>query len=465
MPFLDRKNKTSKAIVPLKESELQSWLKKQPKDTQNWVKDMGFSAKSGSLLAVSGKDGAADTFLYGMSEELDIYTFASLPQSLPENKGGYFIDRDLGKDDATLAAMGWEFGQYQFDEYKKTTNTAKPKQKLQWPKKADKDAVKTTTQAIFLIRDLINTPTNDMGPDNLEQICRELTKQFNAQSPKVIRGNDLLKENYPAIHAVGRASDKEPRLIDFTWGDEDAPKVTLVGKGVCFDTGGLNMKSGGNMALMKKDMGGAAHVLGLAQMIMASDLPVRLRVLVPAVENNIDGNAFRPSDVIDTRKGLSVEIGNTDAEGRLILADALAEACTEKPDLLMDFATLTGAARVALGPDIPPIFTNDDQTAEDLLEAADRTNDPVWRLPLWKKYEKMISSDIADVNNSGGSFAGAITAGLFLQKFVEKDIPWVHIDTYGWNPSAKPGSPKGGEAYAVRASFDMIKKRFGGPKK
>lgn len=464
MRFLDRKNKTSQAVLPVKESELQSWLKKQSQDTQNWVKTAGFSGKAGDLVAIPGKDGAVVTYLYGVSEEIDLYSFATLPQKLPENKGGYHLDGNLNKDEATLAAMGWEFGQYKFDKYKTSAKT--DDKKLVWPQNADKDAVTITTQAIFMIRDMINTPTNDMGPDDLEKICRDLTKQFNTQSPKVIRGDDLLKENYPAVHAVGRASNKEPRLIDFTWGDEDAPKVTLVGKGVCFDTGGLNIKSGAGMGLMKKDMGGAAHVLGLAQMIMASGLPVRLRVLVPAVENNIDGSAFRPSDVIETRKGLSIEIGNTDAEGRLILADALAEACSEKPDLLMDFATLTGAARVALGPDIPPIFSNDDKTAEDLQKSGEDTNDPVWRLPLWKQYEKMISSDIADLNNSGGSFAGAITAALFLQNFVEEDIPWVHIDTYGWNPSAKPGSPKGGEAYAIRASFDMIKKRFGsGPTK
>jgi leucyl aminopeptidase len=465
MNFLDRKGKTSRAVIPVKPSELKDWLKKQPEETQNWVASAGFSAKSGSVLPLPATDGKATSFLFGLPEENSIYSYSALPKNLPEHKDGYHIDRKMSKDEATEAAMGWAFGQYDFDRYKsKKTKTAQKENKLAWPANADQDMVNMTVKAIFLIRDLINTPTNDMGPDDLEKAARALTKQFNSESLKVIRGDDLLKENYPAVHAVGRASDKAPRLLDFSWGDEDAPKVTLVGKGVCFDTGGLNMKGGTNMALMKKDMGGAAHVLGLAQMIMEAGLPVRLRVLIPAVENNIDGNAFRPSDVIDTRKGISVEIGNTDAEGRLILADALAEACNDKPDLLIDFATLTGAARTALGPEIPPIFTNDDKTAKDFEAASTRTSDPLWRLPLWKNYESMIKSDIADVNNSGGSFAGAITAALFLQKFVEKDINWVHIDTYGWNPTSKPGSPKGGEAYAIRASFDMIKKRFGAKK-
>lgn len=462
MNFLDRKGKNTRAVIPVKASELKDWLKTQPAETQNWVAGAGFSAKSGQVLPLPAADGNTASFLFGLPEEDTIYSYAALPKNLPESKNGYYIDRSMSKDEATNAAMGWAFGQYDFDRYKsKKSNTAQKENKLVWPAGADKDTVNMTVKAIFLIRDLINTPTNDMGPEDLEKAARALTKEFNAESLKVIRGDDLLKENYPAVHAVGRASDKAPRLLDFSWGDEDAPKVTLVGKGVCFDTGGLNMKGGSNMALMKKDMGGAAHVLGLAQMIMAAGLPVRLRVLIPAVENNIDGNAFRPSDVIDTRKGITVEIGNTDAEGRLILADALAEACNDKPDLLIDFATLTGAARTALGPEIPPIFTNDDKTAKDFEAASARTNDPLWRLPLWKNYESMIKSDIADVNNSGGAFAGAITAALFLQKFVEKDINWVHIDTYGWNPTSKPGAPKGGEAYGVLASFDVIKKRYG----
>jgi len=471
MNFLDQKGKNSRAVIALKPSELKDWLKTQPAETQSWVTSAGFSAKKGSVLPLPATDGKASSFLFGLPEEDSLYSYSALPKNLPESKTGYYIERKMDKDEATGAAMGWAFGQYDFDRYKtKKNNTAQKENQLVWPAKADKDSVNMTVKAIFMIRDLINTPTNDMGPDDLEKFARALTKEFNGESLKVTRGDDLLKDNYPAIHAVGRASDKAPRLLDFSWGDKDAPKVTLVGKGVCFDTGGLNMKGGANMALMKKDMGGAAHVLGLAQMIMASGLPVRLRVLIPAVENNIDGNAFRPSDVIKTRKGISVEIGNTDAEGRLVLADALTEACNDKPDLLIDFATLTGAARTALGPEIPPIFTNDDKTARDFEAASARTNDPLWRLPLWKNYESMIKSDIADVNNSGGSFAGAITAALFLQRFVEKDINWVHIDTYGWNPTSKAGSPKGGEAYAIRASFDMIEKRFGtkkpgGPKK
>ena len=462
MHFIDKKNKTSKKIIPLTKTELKNWLKKQSDDTKAWIKNADFSADSGNIVAIPTKDGDVQ-YLYGLADEVGFYSYAALPQKLPNNKGGYFIERDMSKEEATIAAMGWEFGQYSFDKYK--SNSDSEVKKLLWPKGADKKTVEITTKAIFLIRDLINTPTNDMNPAELAKVARSLTKQFNAKMKKIITGDELLKENYPAIHAVGRASDSEPRLIDFTWGDEDAPKVTLVGKGVCYDTGGLNLKPGNSMALMKKDMGGAAHVLGLAQMIMEAGLPVRLRVLIPAVENSVSGNAMRPGDIISTRKGLSVEIGNTDAEGRLVLADALAEACTEKPDLLMDFATLTGAARVALGPELPPIFTNDDKLAEDLQKSAHKTEDPLWRLPLWKNYEKMLDSDIADTDNTGsGGMAGAITAALFLQKFIEEDIAWVHIDTYGWNPTPKAGRPKGGEAYAVRASFDMIKKRFGTPK-
>jgi leucyl aminopeptidase len=302
-----------------------------------------------------------------------------------------------------------------------------------------------------------------MLPDSLERAARAVASTFGAEV-RVIAGDELLSANYPMIHAVGRASTTAPRLIDFTWGQPSAPKVTLVGKGVCFDSGGLDLKPSSAMLLMKKDMGGAAVVLGLAQMIMAAKLPMRLRVLIPAVENAVSGNAFRPGDVLKTRKGISVEIGNTDAEGRLVLGDALTEAVSEEPALLIDCATLTGAARTALGPDLPAMFTDDETLARDLLAASENVHDPLWRLPLWRAYRKMIDSKIADINNAGDSpFAGAITAALFLKEFTkpkEGTRPWVHLDLYAWNPSERPGRPAGGEGMAIRALYDMISKRF-----
>jgi leucyl aminopeptidase len=320
--------------------------------------------------------------------------------------------------------------------------------------------VQSAAEAVYLVRDLVNTPSNDMGPAELAAAGKKLAGSFKG-STSVIIGEDLLKKNYPAIHAVGKGSPRAPRFVDIRWGNKKNPKVTLVGKGVCFDTGGLDIKPGNAMALMKKDMGGAAHVLGLARMIMAHNLPVNLRVLIPAVENSTDGNSYRPGDIIQTRKGLTIEIGDTDAEGRLVLADALAEACRDNPALIIDYATLTGAARVALGPDLPAMFTNNDRIAVELIDASMEVEDPLWRLPLWQPYKDNLASKIADSNNIGGSFAGAITAALFLEKFIERGIPWVHIDTYAWNNGNKPGRPEGGEALGMRAGFELIKKRFG----
>jgi leucyl aminopeptidase len=300
-----------------------------------------------------------------------------------------------------------------------------------------------------------------MGPAELAQAAQDLAAEFDA-AVEVIVGQDLLDRDYPAIHAVGRASPRAPRLIDLRWGNPEHPKVTIVGKGVCFDTGGLDLKPSSAMLIMKKDMGGAAHALALGRMIMMAGLPVRLRVLVPAVENVVSGDSFKPQDVLKTRKGLTVEVGNTDAEGRLILCDALAEADSEKPELLIDFATLTGAARVALGPDLPALMCNDDALANDLTEAGSAVDDPMWRLPLWAPYRKGLDSKVADINNvTTNGFAGAITAGLFLQEFVSKGTPWAHLDTYAWNGSARPGRPEGGEALGLRAAYAVIAKRFG----
>ncbi|MCK5620816.1 MAG: leucyl aminopeptidase family protein, partial [Alphaproteobacteria bacterium] len=322
--------------------------------------------------------------------------------------------------------------------------------------------VAAAATATSFVRDLINTPAADMGPADLAQAARELAGEFGADFTVTV-GDELIEQNYPAIHAVGRAAAVAPRLIDISWGDPSHPKVTLVGKGVCFDTGGLDLKPSRGMALMKKDMGGAAMVLGLARMIMMTGLPVRLRVLAPAVENSVSGNAMRPRDILRTRKGLTVEIGNTDAEGRLVLADALTEAMADKPDLLLDFATLTGAARGAVGTGIAAMFTPDDNLAEDLYRQGVAEDDPVWRLPLWKPYRRMIDSKVADINNAGDSpHAGAITAALFLAEFVDEGISWAHFDIMAWNPAARPGRPEGGEAMAMRAAFATIKDRYAG---
>jgi leucyl aminopeptidase len=311
-----------------------------------------------------------------------------------------------------------------------------------------------------MARDLITTPSADMGPAELAAAAQDLAKAHKARV-KVIVGDDLLKQNYPMIHAVGRASARAPRLIDLVWGSERDPKVTLVGKGVCFDTGGLDLKPSTGMLMMKKDMGGAATVLAVAAMVMAASLPVRLRVLIPAVENSVSGNAFRPMDVVPTRKGITVEIGNTDAEGRLILCDALFEGGSEKPAMMIDCATLTGAARVALGPDLPALFCNDDDLADALIAAGEQITDPMWRMPLFSNYRRLLDSKVADINNvSSGAFGGAITAALYLKEFVPDGVPWAHFDMMAWNNTSRPGRPEGGEAQAARAIFNAIEQRF-----
>jgi len=458
MSFATKKTAKSLPLNLMTKSELKEWLKTQPENIQCLVKSNDFSAKKGSTLTISSANGKTERILVGVSEKDKLYKISSLPSKLPKNSGGYYIENDLDAQTATQASIGWALGTYDFATYK--TSEKKDYSKLVLPATADKKYVTAVANGMKLVRDLINTPTNDMLPSDLEKAARALAKQFNTASCKVITGKALLKKNFPMIHAVGRASADEPRLIDMKWGKKGAPKITLVGKGVCFDTGGLNLKPGGSMSLMKKDMGGAAHVLGLAQMIMALDLPIQLRVLIPAVENSVSSNAYRPSDVLNSRKGLTVEIDNTDAEGRLVLADALTLASEENPDLIIDFATLTGAARVALGPEIPALFTNNDDIGHELYQSGKGIEDPMWQLPLWDNYMSYLDSNTADMKNSGGGMAGATTAALFLQKFVGEDIDWVHIDTYGWNPSAKAGRPKGGEAYGIRASLDMIKKRF-----
>lgn len=418
---------------------------------RGWCEANGFAAQPGRVLLLPGEKGGVARVLVGEPAEADAFALARLCRSLPA--GNYRLDGPVA--DAALFALGWCLEAYGFAAYGKKQQ---PVAKLVCPEGVDHAAVLSAARASYMVRDLVNTPASDMGPDELEAAARAVALRHKAKLN--VTSGKALEKGFPMIHAVGKASPRAPRLIDFTWGPARAPKVTLVGKGVCFDTGGLDIKPASGMAIMKKDMGGAANVLGLAQMIMEAKLNVRLRVLIPAVENAIAGNAFRPGDVLRSRKGLTVEIGNTDAEGRLILADALALADEDEPDLLIDMATLTGAARVALGPDLPPFYTDDEALAQSIAKAGMALNDPLWRLPLWQSYYRLFESSVADLNNAGDSgFAGSITAALFLKRFVERAKAWVHFDVFAWTPSPKPGRPKGGEAQAIRALFEVIRQR------
>ncbi len=444
------------ALIPVTKAGLPDWLAAQSPETAAWLKTVGFAGDAGSVAFLPGTAPGTARALVGVSALDDLWAFAGLPTGLPA--GSYRIDAALDARAATRAALGWALGSYRFTRYKKTD---KPLAGLVWPDHADRGEVERTASAVTLVRDLVNTPACDLGPAELADSARALAEEFDA-AIDVIVGPDLLDRDYPAIHAVGRASPRAPRLIDLRWGNPEHPKVTIVGKGVCFDTGGLDLKPSSAMLMMKKDMGGAAHALALGRMVMMAGLPVRLRVLVPAVENVVGGDSFKPLDVLKTRKGLTVEVGNTDAEGRLILCDALAEADSEKPALLIDFATLTGAARVALGPDLPALLCNDDALANELTAAGTAVEDPMWRLPLWAPYRKGLDSKVADINNvTTNGFAGAITAGLFLQEFVSNNTPWAHLDTYAWNSGTRPGRPEGGEALGLRAAYAVIAKRFG----
>ena len=422
---------------------------------RDWAEAHGFTGALGEFVLIPDGAGGVVEALVGWGDAAARaarrFSIADFAARAP--KGAWRIESPLSEEEADEAALGWLLAAYRFDRYK----TAKPQAaRLVVPEGVDAARTEAIAEAAYLARDLINTPTNDMGPDALETAARDLADRHGA-ALAVIRGDDLLESNFPLIHAVGRAGPEAPRLIDLTWGDPAAPLVTLVGKGVCFDTGGLNLKPAGGMRLMKKDMGGAANVLALAHMVMARNLPVRLRVLIPAVENSVASASFRPGDVLTARNGLTVEIGNTDAEGRLVLADALSLASEEAPGLLIDMATLTGAARVALGPDLPPFFTDDETLATNLAAGARAARGPLWRMPLWSPYDEDLRSPVADLDNApAGGFAGAITAALFLRRFVGPGIPWVHFDIYGWVPSARPGRPKGGECMAARACFEML---------
>jgi leucyl aminopeptidase len=442
--------------VPLYVVTAEDWAKAQkqlPAPGKAWAKAQGFTATPLSMLAVPAASGDLSAVYIGAPRVGDdVFALGAISSKLPA--GTYTFAKT--PEQPELVALGWCLELYRFDPYRAATPKAC---KLVCPKGVDRAHVVALANASFMVRDQVNTPANLFGPDALEAAARKLAKAHKAEIS--VTAGDKLKKGFPLIHAVGAAAEQHPRLIDITWGKSSHPKVTIVGKGVCFDTGGLDIKPSAGMLLMKKDMGGAANILGLAQLVMGAKLKVRLRVLIPSVENSISDEAFRPGDVFKSRKGLTVEIGNTDAEGRLILADALALADEEKPDLLLDMATLTGAARVALGPDLPPFYTDDDSLAKQLALHAAKTNDPLWRMPLWRAYGSMIETPLADLNNAGqGGFAGSITAALFLRRFVEKSRAYVHFDIFAWTPTAKPGRPKGGEQQGMRAIFSYLEDTY-----
>ena len=440
-------------------SEFDGWLESLDGPARAYVRASEFSGAAGQLVLLPGADGQVFAAAGGLGDEKTRarkrFVAAGLRSRLPE--GVWRLEANLDADDLSEAALGWLLAGYRFARYAKAPV---PKAHLLAPEGANAALLERIAAGEALTRDLINTPSNDMGPEELEAASRDLAEAFGA-SISVTSGDDLIDAGFPMIHAVGRASPRAPRLIDIQWGNE-GPEVCLVGKGVCFDTGGLNLKPGGSMGLMKKDMGGAANVLGLAKMLMSGEAPMRLRVLIPAVENSVSGSSFRPGDVLTSRKGLTVEINNTDAEGRLVLADALALADEAAPDLIISMATLTGAARVAVGPDLAPYFATDDTDALKLEAAAQKVRDPVWRLPYWDPYEGMIEPGIADLDNAPkGGFAGSITAALFLRRFVTETSRYMHFDVFGWNPSSEPARPKGGVGQATRALYEAFPEMVG----
>lgn len=451
--FVTNASQAALPVILIPRQQFPAWLSKQKKVVKNWLTTSNFRAETGSICFIPAESGKLSSVLCCIADEKDFWSVGALPFTLPT--GVYFFDTRLTK--LENFAIAWGLGAYQFIRYKKATQS--PAQ-LMLPKGIDQHVVMNIVHSIYLVRDLINVPTEDMGPSELAKITVDLGKHYKATVKQIV-GQDLLKTHYASIYTVGRASNDPPRLLDLQWGNKNHPKVTLVGKGVCFDSGGLDIKPSSAMLLMKKDMAGAAHVLGLARMIMQAKLPIRLRVLIPAVENAISGNAYRPGDIIKSRKGITIEVGNTDAEGRVILADALTEAVSEKPDLLIDIATLTGAARVAVGTEISALFSNHDEFAEEIVQHAKREVDPIWRLPLYMPYREMLNSPIADINNVGADvYAGAITAALFLKEFVPDDVPWLHFDMMAWNLRTRPGRPHGGEAMALRALFSYLTHKY-----
>jgi len=443
------------------EQGLRSWLELQTPAVRSWVAAQGFQAEKNKLLVVPSAAGEIAGVVAGLGPTADlsepsIWTSAGLPDRLPA--GRYRFAGNFSAVGATHLTLGWEYGSYRFTRYRKA---AAELPALVAPVGADLEYVRLASQALGEARDLINTPANDLGPAELGEAVQRLALQHEAEC-RIIVGEELLRQNYPLIYEVGKGSAREPRLIDMRWGRRGAPQVTLIGKGVCFDTGGLDIKPSSGMLLMKKDMGGAALALALARMLMDADAPVQLRLLIPAVENSISGRSYRPSDVLRSRQGLTVEIGNTDAEGRLVLADALSEADREEPALLVDLATLTGAARVALGPELPAIYSLPVELAQELREIGERESDPMWPMPLWSGYDDDLASRVADLNNvSSTPFAGSIIGALFLKRFVNRTRNWLHADVYAWNARERPGRPIGADPHTVRALYRLIRQRFG----
>jgi len=452
------KNENAVPIYLMQSEDLKDWCADADDSANNWLKTHDFKAKPGESIVVPGPDGRIACVVLGVSAPISLWDVAGLPKSLPE--GTYALEVTYAQDQRDACALGWLLGCYAYSKFKGAAE-ASIKARLVTPDGTDASIVQAFADATALVRDLINAPPNELGPTALSAAAKAVADQFGATFKETV-GDDLLTNNYPAIHAVGRAAEDAPRLIEISWGSPDLPTVALVGKGVCFDSGGLDIKSAAGMKLMKKDMGGSAHVLGIAHCVMAMGLKVHLKVLIPAVENAIAGNAMRPGDVVATRAGITVEIGNTDAEGRVILADALTRAGEANPEVVIDCATLTGAARVALGTELPALFCNNDTFADEILVAGQHANDPLWRMPLWPGYRKMIEGKVADITNSpDGGYAGAITAALFLERFAPADAAWAHTDIMAWNISSKPGQPEGGEAMGMRAFVGALATRFG----
>jgi leucyl aminopeptidase len=451
--------RSARGAIPLhavRADNLKRWLPTRGKREAEWLQSASFSAREYELLLVPNGSGGIASAVLGLGSGADPLALAAFSEALPA--GTYALGDVPADAGGERAALAWIFGTYKFDRYRKKPTRQLPR--LVLPKDVDGEDVTRIAESIFLARDLVNTPSNDLGPEELAAAARQVAREHGAKFSQVV-GEDLIAKKYPLIHAVGRASVRPPRLIDFSWGNPSAPKVTLVGKGVVFDSGGLDLKNASGMLTMKKDMGGAAVVLAVARMVMGAKLNLRLRVLIPAVENAVSGSAYRPGDVLRSRKGLTIEIGNTDAEGRLVLADALAEADSESPELLIDVATLTGAARAATGMELPPYFTDDETLSADLMRLATEVHDPLWRLPLWRGYESTIASPIADLNNSPDyGLAGATTAALFLNRFVARAKSWVHFDIPAWIDRPKPGRRKGAEANAARAIYALLKARY-----
>ncbi|MFN9732231.1 MAG: leucyl aminopeptidase family protein [Pseudomonadota bacterium] len=443
-------------LVPVSPTSLPGWLDAQDAAVRRWAEGTGFRGTPGTWCAVPGTDGGLSRVLVGMADPPDLYALAHLPLALPE--GDYALAEGGVRPDPAAAALGFALGAYQFTRYRAGRRAPA---RLLLPDGVDRMALRALAGATTLVRDLVNTPTEHMGPAELAATVSGIATAHGGKFQEWV-GEELLAANFPAIHAVGRASHRPPRLLQMTWGDPRHPHVAIVGKGVCFDTGGLDIKPADGMRHMKKDMGGGAHAIALAELVMASHLPVRLNLLVPAVENAIAGNAYRPGEVVRTRAGFHVEIDNTDAEGRVVLCDALTFAAQQRAALILDFATLTGAARIALGPDLPALFANHDALAAEILARGRAEQDPLWQLPLWQGYRPMLDSPVADFANAGPSrHAGAITAALYLERFVPPEIPWAHVDVYAWNDLDRPGRPKGGEAQGLRAFFRFLQRRFG----